>query len=140
MKLDVALLFCIVGAAVVAIPNMTRRGILFGYTVPPKFREGAIARKSVADFRMLVALALIALLLTLFLSPATFAGPLAIAGPVLLLLCGGAGFLRQRTRVAPFAVNPVRQLEADLTTGCPGSRGWQQVPSRSFPPPSPFSI
>jgi hypothetical protein len=74
MRLYVALSSCIAGAAVFAIPNMTRRGARFGYAVPSNFRDIAIARKTVAEFRTWVVTALTPLLATLFLSPVVSSG------------------------------------------------------------------
>jgi hypothetical protein len=79
MRLIDSFFFCLVGAAIFAIPNMTRRGVLFGLGVPANFRESARARKSIAEFRALVAIALIAALSALFLLPETFLGLISVA-------------------------------------------------------------
>ncbi len=42
MKLNICVILCFVGAALFALPDMTRRNILFGYAVAPDFRRSAL--------------------------------------------------------------------------------------------------
>jgi uncharacterized membrane protein len=76
----------------------------------------------------------VAALSALFLAPVTFLGPVSVAGPLLILFAGGISFVRQRRRVAPFAVEPVRQREADLTNAP------DQLPWFIWLAPGPFVI
>lgn len=44
MKLLLMFDYLFVGAAVFAIPNLTRRGALFGLAIPPNFRDSEPGR------------------------------------------------------------------------------------------------
>ncbi len=115
MKLTIGFVFCIVAAAILATPNTTRRGVLFGFAVPPDFRRSVEGRRSVAEFRVLVVLALIVALGAIFFAPPRFLAPVSVVGPLLILCIGAVGFARERRRVAPVAVEPLHQREADLS-------------------------
>jgi len=134
MKLNIGLIFCVVGGATLAIPNMTRRGILFGLAVPPGFRQGTCGRRSVAEFRLLVGIALIAVVSALFLAPVALLQPVSATGPLLILLAGAIAFVREHRKIAPFAVEPLRQREADL------SRAPEKLPWFTWLAPGPFAI
>ncbi len=134
MRLIISFVFVIVGMAIFAIPNMTRRGVLFGFAVPASFREGASGRKSIAEFRALVLVVLIAALSALFFSPENFLGLISVVGPLLILLAGGTGFVWQHRKVAPFAVEPTRRREAELTNAP------DRVPWFIWLAPGPFAI
>lgn len=134
MKLNIGVIFCVVGVATLAIPNMTRRGILFGLSVPPGFRESTHGRRSVAEFRLLVGVALIAVLSALFVAPVKLLQPVSAAGPLLILLAGAAAFVREHRKIAPFAAEPLRQREADL------SRAPEKLPWFIWLAPGPFAI
>jgi hypothetical protein len=45
------------GALMFAVPNMTRRGVLFAVAVPPGFRDGPEGRRSLLAYRTLVGVA-----------------------------------------------------------------------------------
>ncbi len=134
MRLGICLIFCIVGMAIFAIPNMTRRGVLFGLAVPADFRQSAAARRSIASFRVWTALALLAALSALFLLPDAFLGSVSMAGPLLILVAGGIGFLQEHRKLAPFAVEPTPQRQADLTNAP------EHLPWFAWLAPGPFAV
>jgi uncharacterized membrane protein len=116
VRLIIGFGFLAAGATMFAIPNMTRRGVLFGFAVAENFRESPTARKSIAEFRMLTAIATTAALMVLFLVPETFLAAIAVAGPAAILLAGGLAFVWAGRKVAPFAAQPVRERAAELTS------------------------
>ena len=92
MKLILSFVYLFIGTAMFALPNLTRRGILFGVSVPQHFRETPTAQRSVTIFRAVVGIVVLAALCALLLSPETLLGPVAAAGPLAIILAGGLGF------------------------------------------------
>jgi uncharacterized membrane protein len=115
MKVDICVIFCFVGAALFAIPNITRRNILFGSAVTPDFRHSADGRRSVAEFRFLIAITLAVVVCALFLLPQDFLALVIVGGPLVLLCAGTLGFLREHRRVARFAVEPLSVREVNVS-------------------------
>ncbi len=116
MRLILALNSLFVGAVIFAIPNMTRRGILFAVPVGSEFRKTETARRSMAAFRALVGCVAIACVCGLLLSPESALGPLAVAEPLIILLTSGLGFFWQNRRLARFSVQqPSGPREARLS-------------------------
>ena len=115
MRLTLGFVLFFVGALTLAIPNMTRRGMLFAVPLPDNFRESGIGRRSIAIFRALVGAVLIAELAALFLSPEPLLPPLVTLGPLLIVGAGVAGFYWQRRKLVPFAVQSLRPREAELS-------------------------
>jgi uncharacterized membrane protein len=134
MRLISGFALLVAGATMFAIPNMTRRGILFGFAVPEDFRESPTAHKTIAEFRMLVAISTIAALIVLFVVPKTFLVAITVAAPLAIALAGGVAFVWERRRVAPFAVQPVRERAAELT------RTPERLPWFFWLAPGPFVI
>ena len=103
------------GALMLAVPNMTRRGVLFAVAVPPGFRDGPEGRRSLLAYRTLVGIAVSIALLALVFSPKDSLGAFTVAGPPLILCAGAWGFLRQKRSISRFAVHPrrlpVREVE-----------------------------
>ena len=99
------------------LPGFTRRGVLFAVPVPPNFRESDLGRRSITNFHLLVAITTLIGVCAMLFSPESFMGAIATAGPVLILLAGGAGFAWQYRRLAPYAVDPSRRVvDASVTT------------------------
>ena len=112
-------LFCAVyvylGAMLFAIPNMTRRELLFAVPVPPDFRESRAGRRAILTFRAAVAAVVLAGVGALLLSPAQFLNATATAVPIAIVLAGGIGFYWQNRKLAPAAVQFTRPREVELT-------------------------
>ncbi len=118
MRLILALNSLFVGAVIFAIPNMTRRGILFAVPVAGEFRETETARRSIASFRALVGCVVLAGACGLLLAPETAVGPLAVAAPLVILLAGVLGFYCQNRSLKRFSVQQsLRPREAHLIDG-----------------------
>jgi uncharacterized membrane protein len=118
MKLLLSSITLFVGAIVFAIPNLSRRNILFAVPVTPGFRASAEARRSIAAFRWLVGAVSIAGAAACFLVPESWLETLTIAAPVAILLGGGFSYVRQHRTLLPFAAHDLtaRYREANLTT------------------------
>lgn len=110
-----SLVTIVVGAAMFFLPDMTRHAILFGLAVPNNFRHTARACRSIAEFRMFVAVALIAVLIGIFVSPIGALNAISVAGPMLMLLIGCIGFVWQHRRLKPFAIEPLGAREVVVT-------------------------
>ncbi len=116
MKLALVCIYAFVGAVMFAVPNMTRRSILFAVPVTADFREGPVGRRSIAIFRGLILAALLAVLCAMLLSPDRLFGPVAVAAPFLLMLVTGFGFFWQHHKLEPYAVHTQLPREAALST------------------------
>lgn len=115
MRLSLSLLNLFVGMMLLAIPNLTRREILFAVPVPQGFRETDAARRAVAVFRMVVALATALCVAALLLVPDELLDATAGMVPVILLAAAGISFYRQNRKLAPAAVQHTRSYEAELS-------------------------
>jgi len=108
------------GALMLAVPNMTRRGVLFTVAVPPGFRDGPEGRRSLLAYRAFVGIAAAVALLALVFAPREELGAFTAAGPPLILCAGAWGFLQQKHKISRFAVRPPRlparevELSGDL--------------------------
>ncbi len=114
------LLFCInllfIGAVLFAIPNMTRREILFAVPVPTDFRNSPAGRRAIFLFRAIVGAAVILGVAALLLSPLRWYGATAVIAPLLTILTSGLAFYWQNRRLAPLAVQYRRPREAALSS------------------------
>ena len=115
MKLTASFVAAVVGAAMFFIPEMTRRRVLFGLAVPAEFRESERARRSIAKYRTAVVIAVIAVLIAIFASPAGVLNAVTVTGPILILLIGGVAFVWEHRKLAPYAVEPSQPREAAIT-------------------------
>ncbi len=118
MKLLLSLITLFVGAIVFAIPNLSRRNILFAVPVTPGFRTSTEARRSIAAFRWLVGAVTIVGATACFVVPKSWLETLTVAAPIAIVVAGGFSFVRQHRMLLPFAAHDVtaRYREASLTT------------------------
>ncbi|MGA7409795.1 MAG: DUF5808 domain-containing protein [Bryobacteraceae bacterium] len=116
MKLALVCIYTFIGAVMFAVPNMTRRGILFAVPVPADFREGPIGRRSITIFRGLILAVLLPLVCALLFAPDRVLGPVSVAAPFLLMLVTGIGFFWQHHTLEPYAVHTQLPREAALST------------------------
>jgi uncharacterized membrane protein len=115
MRLVLSAFCLLMGALLFALPNLTRREILFAVPVPPDFRNSPAGRHAVAMYRWAVAAAALAGTAALLLVPANLFDAAATAVPLALLMVSGAGFYRQHRRLALAAVQYTRPQEAEMT-------------------------
>ena len=69
MRLVLCTVYVFMGALLFALPNMTRREILFAVPVPPDFREGREGRRAIRMFRLVMVAVVVAAAGALLLSP-----------------------------------------------------------------------
>lgn len=105
----------LLGIMLFAIPNMTRREILFAVPVPPDFRKSCAGRRAVSVFRSTTVIAVLAGICALLLSPARLLNAVATAMPITLLVVCSVSFYWQNRRLAPAAVQYTRPQEAEMT-------------------------
>lgn len=115
MRLVLCAVYIFIGALLFAIPNMTRRELLFAVPVPPDFRESPAGRHAISMFRVAIAVIVLAGVCALLLSPAKLLNVTALAVPIAIVLAGGVSFYWQNRTLAPIAVQFTRPREADLT-------------------------
>ena len=116
MRLLLSSISLFVGAIIFAIPNLSRRNILFAVPVPPGFRASVEARRSIAAFRWLVGVVTIVGVAAYFLAPEAWLEALTVAAPVATLVAAGYSYVRQHRMLLPFAAQPAaRPREASLT-------------------------
>ncbi|MBL8213212.1 MAG: DUF1648 domain-containing protein [Bryobacterales bacterium] len=115
MRLTLSLLHLFIGVMLVAIPNLTRREILFAVPVPQGFRDTDAARRAVAIFRIVVALATVLCVSALLLVPEDLLNATAAVVPLVLVAATGISFYLQNRKLAPAAVQHTRAYEAELS-------------------------
>jgi uncharacterized membrane protein len=115
MRLVLCAVYVSMGAVLSAIPNMTRRELLFAVPVPPAFRESRAGRHAISRFRTAIAAAVLAGVCALLLSPAELLNATAAAVPIAILLAFVISFYWQNRKLAPAAVQYTRSREAELT-------------------------
>jgi uncharacterized membrane protein len=95
-----------------ALPNLTRREILFGVVVPVDFRASSKGRQAISEFRFVVAILAIAGLIAIPLWGREFL-PVLILAPLTTVVAGLIAFGWQNQRLKPFAIQPstVREIE-----------------------------
>lgn len=101
----------IVALAMLAIPHITPRDLLFGVPVPHGFRSTDVGRQALRSYRLQITIpgALSMLAIILFPDPRLFA-PAALV----LTAVGIAAFIVQNRKLKPFAVQPPLVREAIL--------------------------
>ena len=115
MRLVLCAVYVFMGALIFAVPNMTRRELLFAVPVPPDFRESPAGRHAISMFRAAIAAVLVAGVCALLLSPARLLNLTALAVPISILLAGGVSFYWQHSKLALAAVQFTRPREAELS-------------------------
>jgi uncharacterized membrane protein len=116
MRLVLCAVDLFIGALLFALPNMTRREVLFAVPVPADFRESRAGHHAIRMFRALVLAVVLAGVGALLLSPAGLLNATATAVPFASLLAATIGFVWQHRSLAPAAVQFTRSREAELTT------------------------
>ncbi len=134
MRWLLCILYLFIGAVVFALPNMTRRGMLFAVPVPANFRESSQARHAIATFRTLVAAVVAATVCALLLSPDSVLEAVVVASPLGIVLAGGLGFFWERSKLMSFAVQPSAPREAEVTNAP------DRVPGFTWLAAGPFAI
>ena len=99
-----------------AIPNLTRRELLFGVPVPPDFRESPMGRHAISMFRAAIAAVVLAGMCVLLLTPADRLDSVAGFVPLAIPLTAGICFYWQHRKLAPAAVQFRGPREAELTS------------------------
>ncbi len=116
MKPILVSIYIFLGAVFFAIPNMTRRGILFAVRVPTDFRQSSAGRRSINLFRSLMAATVVVVLAAILLSPLHLIGLVTLAAPFILILIAGLGFFWQHRQLGPFAVQSRPPREVVVST------------------------
>jgi len=115
MRLVLCAVYGFVGALLIALPNMTRRELLFAVPVPQDFRESRAGRRAILMFRVTIAAVVLAGLSALLLLPVDLLDATATAVPIALLLAGGMSFYWQYRKLTPMAVQFTRAREVEVT-------------------------
>ncbi len=116
MRLTLGLTYLLLGGILFALPNMARGNILFGVPLGEQFRRSVAARRSIAFFRAVVTVSVLAVLLALLVSPQNRLGVIATAGPFFILFLASLTFLRQNRKLAPAAIQLTRVPEASVSS------------------------
>jgi uncharacterized membrane protein len=114
MRLVLCAVYGFVGALLIALPNMTRRELLFAVPVPQDFRESRAGRHAIWMFRITIAAVVLAGVGALLLLPVDLLDATATAVPIALLLAGGVSFYWQYRKLAPMAVQFTRVREVEV--------------------------
>lgn len=108
-------------------PQLTRRDIFFGVTVPASFREGPVARS--VSRRYAVEIWILALVAAVLVGTSPMP---VVSGSMLLAQAMGASvaFMKARSAVRPHTVAPatIREAEVGPRPGLPGGLGGQLGP------------
>jgi len=115
MRLVLCAVYLFIAALVLAIPNMTRRDLLFAVPVPPDFRDSRAGRHAISTFRAIIAVAMVAGVCALLLSPGKLLNATMAAAWLAIFLTGGISFYWQNRRLAVAAVQFRRIREVELT-------------------------
>ena len=116
MRLALCAVCVFLGAVVFAVPNMTRRELLFAVPIPPGFRYSAAGRRALWTFRALLLAAVVVGIGVLLLSPDSVLNISAAIVPIAIPLAGGIGFWWQHRRLAGAAVQFATPRETELTS------------------------
>jgi len=134
MRLILCAVYVFVGAVLFALPNLTRRELLFAVPILPDFRESPAGRRAIASFRAAITAAVLAGVGVLLASPANLLNATATAVPLLLLFVAGISFYRQNRKLAPAAIQYTRPREVELTTAP------EELPRFAWLAAGPFAI
>lgn len=133
-RITIGFLLGAVGAVIFALPNMTRPGILFGVAVGQDFRMSPAGRRSITEFRLIVAVTTLVATCIACLAQADIASFIVAFGPPCIVVAGALAYVREHKRVAPFGAEPVRRREA-VVTSAP-----ERLPWFVWLMPGPFAI
>jgi uncharacterized membrane protein len=114
--LSLAVVQLFVAAAMLAIPYITHRDLLFGVPVPHGFRSTEAGRKALNVFRLWIAIPTTAGLVWMLLLPAS---PLTVVAFLLTPAAGLAAFIGLNRRLKPFAIQPSLVRETTLEPSQP---------------------
>jgi uncharacterized membrane protein len=115
MRLVLCTVYFFLGALLFALPNMTRREILFAVPVLPGFRQSRAARHAIRMFRLVIVAVVVAAASALLLFPPGLLNATAAAMPIAILLAGGIGFYWQNRTLAAAAVQFTGPRVAEMT-------------------------
>lgn len=91
--------------AMLALPHVTRREILFGVVLPADFRSSQEGRRAIREFRWAVAIPAVGGALAIVLLGSRFI-PVFLLAPGTMLLAGLVMFVTQNRKLRAFAVQP----------------------------------
>ncbi len=117
--LGLALVQLFVAAAMLAIPYLTNRNLLFGVPVPPEFRSTETGRKALNVFRLSIVIPTLAGLAGMILLPAS---AFIVLGILVTPVAGAAAFVALNRKLKPFAIQP--SLVRQTTLGPPEPLPW----------------
>ncbi len=103
MRYLLCAVYAFMGAVLFAVPNLTRRELLFGVPVAPGFRDTDEARHAITAFRAVSGATTLIAICALLLSPGAYLDSLAVAVPFAIMLASMAAFFAQHRRLKPFA-------------------------------------
>jgi uncharacterized membrane protein len=101
--------------AMLALPHVTRREILFGVVLPADFRSRPEGRKAIREFRFAVLIPAIAGALGIVLLGSRFI-PVFLMAPMVMMLAAWITFVLQNRKLRAFAVQPQPIRELELST------------------------
>jgi uncharacterized membrane protein len=105
--------------AMVAIPDMTRRDLLFGVPVPERFRYTEVGSRAIRSYRIVTGIPWVLNGLGMFFTPSSW----FFVGTILLIpVVGYAAFVVQNRKLQPFAIQPT--LVRETTVGPPEPLPW----------------
>ncbi|MCW5978918.1 MAG: DUF1648 domain-containing protein [Bryobacteraceae bacterium] len=116
MQLVLCAVYLFTGALLLALPNLTRRGILFAVRVPENFRDGREGRRAIGEYRGIVGAVLLAGVTALLLSPPATIGIAAAVIPLVQLVAAGTAFYRQHKRLRRFSVRDAGPRQVEVTS------------------------
>jgi hypothetical protein len=109
----------VVALAMLAIPHITRRDLLFGVTVPEGFRATEAGLRALRIYRLQIIIAAVLSVLAILAVP----DPRLLAVAALLLTAVGiAAFVAQNRELKPYAIQP--PLVREATVGPPEPLPW----------------
>jgi uncharacterized membrane protein len=116
MRIFISFYIALVGALLLALPDLTRPGLLFGVPVPAGFREGPDGKGATRVFRIIVGAVGLAGVCASLLVPLNALGLLMIGAPFGVMLAAGITFYTQYRRLRPIAVRIAPMRGAELGT------------------------
>ncbi len=115
-QLLLCLTHLLTGGLLFALPNLSRRNLLFAVPVADGFRSTPEGRKSILEFRRIVVAIVLLGVLAYLIMPVRALNLAPLWLELLTLLGVGIAFYRQHKALRPFAVAISGQRDVDLTT------------------------
>jgi uncharacterized membrane protein len=109
----------VVALALLAIPHVTPRDLLFGVPVPDGFPSTEAGRATLRSYRLLIAIPTAVGLLAMALFPSPLVD---VAAVLVTTVVGITGFVAQNRKLKPFAIQP--PLARDTTLSPPEPLPW----------------